>query len=133
MHLPLVHRESSRHALQLILLALEAPHEDAAQLMLEAQGMLPEVLVKPLALDSTTTKLSVEEVNDYDRYFKLRHIESEIPGISLIKSLLEMLERFMSLSNQLTTEQHDHIEQQKAGIREYTHLLTRVLGLESLE
>ncbi|WP_299485550.1 hypothetical protein [Acaryochloris sp. IP29b_bin.137] len=84
-------------------------------------------LAKP---SSTKTALSTEEVDDYDQYFRVNHVESHETALCLVRGLLTNCHRFMALCYQSPQLDPQQIDQQKQGFLCYVHLLTRVFNLE---
>jgi len=127
------HRAPLSHALGVVLRLVDAPDMDLAEALAALQAArkaLPADAARPLDLEYTDTPLKAMEVTEYDRYFGLRHQESDTPGIRLVLGLLIMLERFLVLRAALPHLERDALELQMAGLRSHARLLGRVLHLD---
>lgn len=123
------HRAPVRSALDTLLSALDAPAGEALALIERALSGLPDDTPRPLELRSTDTPLSADEVQDYDRYFGLRHVESAAPGVCLVRSLLVMSRAFVLLCAGTAGLDEHAIAAQKEGLRCQAGVISRVLGL----
>ncbi len=125
------HRAPVLRALGDLLRALDAPAPEALALIELALAGLPDDAPQPLELQETDTPLSAGEVQDYDRYFGLRHVESAAPGVCLLRSLLVMSRAFVSLCAGTAGLDEHAIAAQKEGLRCQAGVISRVLGLGS--
>jgi hypothetical protein len=124
------HRVPVGQALADLLRALDAPSADALALIERALASLPDDGAQALALYATDTPLAPEEVQDYDRYFALRHVDSTAPGVCMVRSLLTMNRAFITLCDTTPGLDAGAIGVQKDGLRCQVHLLARVLSIE---
>jgi len=133
MPVPEALKENARNSLILILEALNASPAQAPVCLSKARALLPAIETSAVSLKKTRTPLSSKMVKSYDRYFQIEHVESSVPGISLIDSLVTMLDRFFQLN--LLNDQPNNPDTllQIEGLRQHTQLLCRVLELEPLE
>ena len=81
---------------------------------------------------STKTSLSTEDVDDYDQYFGVSHVQTRESALCLVRGLLTNCYRFMALCAQNPQLSFQQIAQQKQGFVSYIHLLARVFYLEDL-
>lgn len=125
------HRAPVRRALGELLRALDAPSGEALTLIGLALAGLPDDAPQPIELHATDTPLSAAEVQDYDRYFGLRHVQSPAPGVCLVRSLLVMTRAFVALCASTSGLDEQAIAVQKDGLRCQAGVLARVLGLDS--
>jgi hypothetical protein len=124
------HRAPVRRALNGLLHALAAPPADALALIELALAGLPDERTRPLDMGATDTPLSPEEVQDYDRYFGLRHVDSDAPGLCLVRSLLVMSRAFIALCASTDGLDGEAMQVQKDGLRCQVALIARVLALD---
>ncbi|MEH2362693.1 hypothetical protein [Nostoc sp.] len=69
--------------------------------------------------------LSLEKIDDFDRYFQIVHVQTEDTAIVLISSLLVALREFLLLSQSKDFNSSKVVDLKK-GYQEYVKLLTRV-------
>ncbi|MEH2006214.1 hypothetical protein [Nostoc sp.] len=69
--------------------------------------------------------LSLEKIDDFDRYFQIVHVQTEDTAIVLVSSLLIALREFLLLSESKDFNSSKVIDLKK-GYQEYIKLLTRV-------
>ncbi|MEH1907472.1 MAG: hypothetical protein V7L05_11275 [Nostoc sp.] len=72
--------------------------------------------------------LSLEKIDDFDRYFQIVHVQTEDTAIVLISSLLVALREFLLLSQSKDFNSSKVVDLKK-GYQEYVKLLTRVFTL----
>lgn len=89
--------------------------------------------VFPLEITSTQTTLKYWEIEDFDTYFHVQHVQSNEPEICLFKGLLSACQTFLYLQQDNLNLDITQIELQKEGFKNYVYLLDRVfqLNLES--
>ncbi|MBD2252596.1 hypothetical protein [Nostoc parmelioides] len=89
--------------------------------------------VFPLETISTQTILKYWEIEDFDTYFHVQHVQSNEPELCLVKSLLSACQTFLYLQQDHLNLDITQIELQREGFKNYVHLLDRVfqLNLES--
>jgi hypothetical protein len=89
--------------------------------------------VFPLETISTKTTLKYWEIEDFDTYFHVQHVQSHEPELCLVKGLLSACQIFLYLKQDNLNLDITQIELQKEGFKSYVHLLDRVfeLNLES--
>lgn len=124
------HRAPVRRALNGLLRALDTPPADAQAALELALAGLPDERTRPLDMRATDTPLSPEEVQDYDRYFGLRHVDSDAPGLCLVRSLLVMSRAFIALCASTDGLDGEAMAMQKDGLRCQIALIARVLALD---
>jgi hypothetical protein len=79
---------------------------------------------------STNTTLKYWEVEDFDIYFHVRHVQTPEPEICLIQGLLLTCQRFLDLSQlDNTLVDINQIELQREGFKAYIQLIARVFHL----
>jgi hypothetical protein len=89
--------------------------------------------VFPLETISTKTTLKYWEIEDFDTYFHVQHVQSNEPELCLVKSLLSACQTFLYLKQDNLNLDITQIELQREGFKNYVYLLDRVfqLNLES--
>lgn len=85
--------------------------------------------VVPIQLASTQTPLNVWEVEDFDTYFEVSHVQTREPAICMVWSLLVAYQVFLILSDRGSDFDRTQVELQKQGFRSYIDLLARVFNL----
>ncbi len=75
----------------------------------------------------TLTSLSVEEVDEYDRYFHIRHVHTPANAQSLLLGLLHTCRMFMLLCARVPQLDRAQVATQKQGYLSYVRLLGRML------
>ncbi len=106
-------------------LDLDAPAA-AAELTRIMHGLAAPatVLARPR---ETLTSLSVEEVDEYDRYFHIRHVHTPADAHSLLLGLLHTCRMFMLLCARVPQLDRAQVATQKQGYLSYVRLLGRML------
>ncbi len=109
--------------------SLELDDFDAAlDSVIKLLARLPEPAtiesVNPLS-DSTLRR---EEIREFDRYFGVKHIQSDSPSISLIRSLAMSYQAFLELCTTYSGLNPKHVEQQRLGFFTQVQLLRRVFA-----
>ncbi|NEP19793.1 MAG: hypothetical protein F6J97_23390 [Leptolyngbya sp. SIO4C1] len=137
--IPLAHylrdpeRQQIRASLQQLLQALQTPDFDQARLQIEqilASLAVPET--QSAQVKSTKTGLTSDDINDYDQYFGVNHVQTEAIALCLVRGLLTNCHRFMTLCAQQPQLDPQQIALQKQGFISYVHLLARAFYLEDL-
>lgn len=127
-------REIARNVLATVLSALDANGDEAARLVALAAAELPQIASERLICQTTDTPLSSSEVEQYDRYFGVDHVSSDAPGMILLEGLVVMLQRFLTLYEQLQDDlDAKAFQTQKEGLRDHVRLLIRVFNLEPMQ
>lgn len=85
--------------------------------------------VVPIQLTSTQTPLNAREVEDFDTYFEVSHVQTQEPAICMVWSLLVSYQVFLILSDRGSDFDQTQVELQKQGFRSYIDLLARVFNL----
>jgi hypothetical protein len=85
--------------------------------------------VVSLELSSTQTKLKPWEVEDFDTYFEISHVQTQETAICMVWSLLVTYHAFLVLSHQGSDFDPTQVELQRQGFRSYAFLLARVFSL----
>ncbi|MEA5552708.1 hypothetical protein VB713_17330 [Anabaena cylindrica UHCC 0172] len=117
-------------ALNQLLLALKQPGNIEALITINQALVNLEITdVITAEISSTETSLKTVEVEDFDNYFGVMHIESQEPAICLVRSLLLAYRNFLELSQNFDDFDPIYIEMQKRGFETYTYLLSRVFSL----
>jgi len=76
-------------ALRQLLQALEnSSLQETLSRINQALEELGEIDTQPASIRSTKTSLKAWEVEDYDRYFQIRHVRTEQSAICLVQGLL---------------------------------------------
>ena len=128
-------------SLQSLLQALDNPNFSEAQIQIhQILTSLPIPETQPAQVKSTKTALSTADVEDYDIYFRVNHVQTipnqtdrdEATALSLTQGLLTNCHKFITLCCTTPTLAPQHITQQKQGFISYIHLLTRVFNIENL-
>lgn len=132
MVMPEAQGELARNVLGAVLAALDAPGGVSQADLARALALLPDSHTQPIDIAATDTPLTHAEVAAYNRYFAIRHVDSEAPAMTLLQGLLTMLQRFTGLCDQLDPLDREAFELQVAGVREHVQLLARTLNLEPL-
>lgn len=133
-HLSAADRTCIDHALRQLLQALENPSlQEALSSVNQALKELGEIDTQAASITSTKTALKAWEVEDYDRYFQTRHVQTEQSAMCLVKGLLLTCQRFVEICIQIPLLDTQHIEQQKQGFISYIHLLRRVFNLNEFD
>ncbi|WP_413160452.1 hypothetical protein ACL6C3_18225 [Capilliphycus salinus ALCB114379] len=112
--------------------------ETALTLTDEALETLEAVDNFPAKLSTTKASLKTWEVEDYDRYFQVNHVQTEQPAFCLLKSVIVASQQFLILclnsQNQPDSNfpklDSNQIEQQKQGFISYAHLLARLFDVQ---
>lgn len=125
-------------ALNYFLKALkQIPIETALTLTHEALETLEPVDTSPAKLSTTKASLKTWEVEDYDRYFQVNHVQTQQSAFCLVKSVIIAGQQFLTLclnsQNQPDSNfpqlDSNQIEQQKQGFISYAHLLARLFDV----
>lgn len=95
----------------------------------QALEELGEIDTQTASLHNTKTSLKAWEVEDYDRYFQIRHVHTEQSALCLVKGLLLTCQRLVKICLHTPWLNTQQIEQQKRGFITYIHLLRRVFDL----
>jgi hypothetical protein len=79
----------------------------------------------------SSTKASLEgwEVEDFNNYFGINHVETQEPALCLVKGVLVAYQTFLHLSSQSSWLDPAQVELQKRGFASYARLLARVFDL----
>jgi hypothetical protein len=129
-HLSSADRNRIDRALRQLLHALENPSLQEALIRInQALEELGEIDTQTASIHSTKTALKAWEVEDYDRYFQIRHVCTEQSAICLVQGLLVTSQRFVEICLQTPWLDTQHIQQQKQGFISYIHLLRRIFDL----
>lgn len=122
-------------ALNLLLQALEQPaHQEAIASVNKALATLGDLNVLIAKVSSTNTTLKASDIEDYNKYFDVRHVQAQNPAACVVSSLLVACQIFLELNCQPVLLDPTQVELQKQGFKSYAHLLARVfnLSLESI-
>jgi len=117
-------------SLQQFLKALNQHSIQEASIILEqALANLDISSVVPIQLTSTQTPLDVSEVEDFDNYFEVNHVQTQEPAICMVWSLLVAYQVFLMLNERGSEFDRTQVELQKQGFTSYVYLLARVFNL----
>ncbi|NJL19905.1 MAG: hypothetical protein HC895_02305 [Leptolyngbyaceae cyanobacterium SM1_3_5] len=116
-------------ALQQFLQALHTTDQEAIELLKTAISELGTSPVSPTEIAVTKTGLNQQQIDDFDRYFDVHHVQAENAAICLMRSILITYQRSLQLRHK---QQFDPVQiaQEKQGFISYAHLLKRVFNLE---
>lgn len=132
--LPPADRAQIDRALKKLLQALEhLPSQQALNGINQALSALGEIDTQTAHIDSTQTSLKAWEIEDYDRYFQICHVQTEQSAICLVKGLLMTCQRFSEICTQTPCLNPQQVEQQKQGFISYIYLLRRMFELEQYD
>ncbi|MDB9372681.1 hypothetical protein [Nodularia sphaerocarpa] len=81
-------------------------------------------------ITSTNTVLKYWEIEEFDTYFQVNHIQTTEPEICLVKSLLATIKTFLCLNQSNVNLDVTQINLQREGFLTYIYLLGRVFQLE---
>lgn len=131
--LPDPEKQQINDVLQQLLHALKS--SDYFQVLAKVEQLLatlPIPKTQSAQVKSTKTALSTDDVDDYDHYFGVNHVQTDKTALCLVRGLLTNCHRFVALCHQNPQLSPEHINQQKQGLISYIHLLARVFYLEEL-
>lgn len=114
---------------QLLQVLNETSYSQALALLDQELATLDMDSVHPVEVPSTKTPLKVWEVEDYDRYFDIVHVQAQEPAICLVRGVLLTYRMFLVLSHQNSDLAPEQMKQQKQGFASYVYLLARVFNL----
>ncbi|MEM1367734.1 MAG: hypothetical protein AAGG02_06890 [Cyanobacteria bacterium P01_H01_bin.15] len=122
-----------RTALHQLLTALKTPDKiQAQQQIAQIINTLSIPQTNLAQVEHSKTRLTILDIEDYDIYFKVRHIQSDDPALCLVQGLLVNSYQFIKLCLQNPNLNPLHVQQQQQGLISYIHLLTRLFKLEYL-
>lgn len=75
----------------------------------------------------TRSPLSGREVLEYDRYFSIRHVDSNDAALSLVRSLLSSCHAFAELNRGASDLDPEEVEDQRLGYLTFARMLRRAL------
>ncbi|WP_414526552.1 hypothetical protein [Nodularia chucula] len=114
-----------------LLTALTKPNIQQNISMIENMIMELEIYdVFTPEITSTNTTLKYWEIEDFDTYFQVSHIQTSEPEICLVKSLLSTIKTFFCLNQNNLNLDMTQIDLQREGFLTYIYLLGRVFQLE---
>ncbi len=117
-------------ALRQLLQALAQPSPPAALMRIrQALTTLGEVDTQTASIPNTQTALKPWEVEDYDRYFQIRHVHSEQSALCLVTGLLLTCQKFFEIYIQTPWLDTHQVKQQQQGFISYAQLLQRMFEL----
>jgi hypothetical protein len=122
--------ESARLQSVLDRLLIALNQTDPSQSLMDinaAIARLGDPEVEAAQISNTHTKLQYWEVEDYDQYFQVFHVQSPQPDRALVYGLLITCHRFCQ-----TLQSHDfdadRVAESRAGFISYAQLLQRLFG-----
>lgn len=117
-------------ALNQLLQALkQTSHQEALATVNQGLATLDIGNVSPAQVCSTKTPLKSWEVEDYDNYFGVAHVQSQKPAECIVSSVLVAYQTFLILNCQTSRFDRTQLELQKRGFESYVRLLERVFNL----
>ncbi|MEA5617537.1 hypothetical protein VB711_06750 [Cronbergia sp. UHCC 0137] len=118
---------------ELLIALAEIDPQQGINIIEDAIGELEIYDVFPLETSSTQTTLKYWEIEDFDTYFHLQHVQTNEPEICLVKGLLSACKNFLCLNQSNLNLDINQINLQRQGFKNYVYLLGRVfqLNLES--
>lgn len=118
-------------ALKLFQKALdEHSYSNALLTINQALEILEPLEIIESNIANSNTGLKQWEIDDFDNFFGLKHIEAENPANCLVSSLIKGYQTLLKLSNVSDCESYKfHIEAQKNGLRTCLELFFRVFDL----
>jgi hypothetical protein len=117
-------------ALKHLLQALkETSHQKAFDILNEELANLEVADVLKVEVSFTETSLKGWEVEDFDNYFEMRHIQTQESVICLVRSIILGYKTFLEITHNSYQFDPIDIEIQKRGFEIYAHLLARVFKL----
>jgi hypothetical protein len=133
-HLSPADRTRIDRALSQLLQALEnLSLQEALSHINHALAELGEIDTQTASICNTKTSLKAWEVEDYDRYFQIRHVCTEQSALCLVQGLLVTCHQFVEIYLQTPWLDVQHIQQQKQGFISYIHLLRRIFDLNETD
>jgi hypothetical protein len=125
-----------RQALKQLLHALElSSKREALNIINQELVALDMSHVFPASVSSTQTALKLWEVEDFNNYFKLMHVQTQEPAVCVVWSLFTSYKAFLLLDESDSEFDSTQVEFLKEGFRCYAYLLARVfkLSLEEIQ
>lgn len=117
-------------ALKQLLQALEqASDREALATINQELANLDISNIFPAPVSSTKTPLKPWEVEDFDNYFNVSHVQTQEPAICVVWSLLTAYQSFLTLNRYGSNFDPAQVELLKEGFRTYAYLLERVFNL----
>ncbi len=127
-------KQQIEESLRSLLQALNNPN------FFEAQHQIHKILntfstpeTQPAQVKITKTALSTADVEDYDTYFHINHVQTssdEATALLITRGLLTNCNKFITLCCTTPNLSPQHITQQKQGFISYIYLLTRVFNIQ---
>lgn len=119
-----------RQALKQLLKALmQTSDGDALATINQELANLDIGNVFPASVSSTKTPLKAWEVEDFDNYFNVMHVQTEEPAICVVWSLLTAYQLFLTLNRYGSNFDPTQVALLKKGFKTYAYLLERVFDL----
>ncbi|MEL6489618.1 MAG: hypothetical protein AAFV85_18520 [Cyanobacteria bacterium J06634_6] len=127
-------------SLRSLLQALNTPNLSTAHHQIhQLLSTLPAPKTQPAQVNTTKTALSTTDVEDYDTYFHITHVQpaptqtssDEATALILTQGLLTNCYKFTTLCLTTPTLSSQHITQQKQGFISYLLLLTRTFNIQN--
>ncbi|MBW4550121.1 MAG: hypothetical protein KME35_03265 [Aphanocapsa sp. GSE-SYN-MK-11-07L] len=125
-----VHRAKLQRSLKQFLKALEqTSYQEAVTTINQELANLDVRSVASVQLSSTQTPLKSWEIEDFDTYFEVSHVQTHEPAVCMVWSLMVTYQAFLVLKHQGSDFDLAQVELQKEGFRSYVFLLARVFSL----
>lgn len=130
--LPTQTMEGDREAQAALLQLLQALHTDnldqAMQWVNQAMAELSSISTHPAQVTTTKLPLKYWEIEDFDTYFNVCHIQTAQPAIALVKGLLQTCYIFLQTVNFSTQIDNHQVNLQRLGFIAYAQLLLRMVN-----
>lgn len=117
-------------SLQKLLQALDcSSSQEALNIIIQELANLDISHVLPASVFCTQTSLKPWEVEDFNNYFKLMHVQTKEPEICVLWTLFFAYRTFLMLNESGSEFDAVEIECLKEGFRQYAYLLARVFSI----
>jgi hypothetical protein len=123
-----------RAALLQLLQALETDDmEQALQWVSQAIATLDPIATIPAQVETTKLSLKYWEIEDFDTFFKVDHVQTNQPISAVVKGLLLASYVFLQTIHLPLPANDIYINQQRLGFAAYAQLLLRILDAIGLD
>lgn len=117
-------------SLQKLLQALDcSSSQKALNIIVQELANLDISHVFPASVSCTQTSLKPWEIEDFNNYFKLMHVQTKEPEISVVWTLFFAYHTFLMLDESGSEFAATKVESLKEGFRQYAYLLARVFSI----
>ena len=126
-------RSKIHQVLKHLLQALdENSYQKALAIINQELALLDVSDVLPAEVSDTKTMLKPWEIEDFNNYFKLMHVQTKQPAVCIVWSLLRAYQTFLTFNESGIEFDSIQVKYLKEGLRSYAYMLARVFSL-SLE